>query len=238
MGMVHGPNMVTDGLKFYLDAGNVRSYPGSGSTWYDLGDRDYNVTAVGSPTHSSNNGGYFAFDGTNDYFYTNSTPVSTWPAEIYSLHIWFRVDHTNAYENIYSQFMNNYRIGNPFIDMGSSGQMRIMEFRIQQNIASNTHYWYTANGIITADVWQCITVVRPSIGINDSNLNFYQNGQEVSLTATTGSFGTSWTRPTSIGGADGNPALIDIAIVCQYNKALSAEEVLHNYNAHKSRFGL
>ena len=36
MSYKYGPSIVTDGLVFYVDAGNDKSYPGSGTTWSDL----------------------------------------------------------------------------------------------------------------------------------------------------------------------------------------------------------
>ena len=58
--------VVTDGLVFYVDAGNGSSYPGSGTTWSDLiGSNDGTLT--NGPTYDSGNGGSIVFDGTNDY---------------------------------------------------------------------------------------------------------------------------------------------------------------------------
>ena len=36
MAFRYSPRVVTDGLVFAVDAGNVKSYPGSGTVWYDL----------------------------------------------------------------------------------------------------------------------------------------------------------------------------------------------------------
>ena len=63
MSYANGPRIVTDGLVLHLDAANRKSYPGSGSTWYDLSGNNY---------HGSINGATFAdntfnFDGTDDY---------------------------------------------------------------------------------------------------------------------------------------------------------------------------
>ena len=59
-----GPNIVTNGLVLALDAASERSYPGSGTTWYDLSGQGAHAEAVNMPTYNSN--GYFEFDGTND----------------------------------------------------------------------------------------------------------------------------------------------------------------------------
>ena len=74
MGIVHHPNMVTDGLVACWDAANRRSYPATGTTWTDLvGDADGSL--VNSPVFDPENLGSIAFDGTNDYV---KTPNLIW----------------------------------------------------------------------------------------------------------------------------------------------------------------
>lgn len=44
MGFYRGPNIVRDGLIVHYDAASKKSYPGTGTTWYDLSGNGYNVT--------------------------------------------------------------------------------------------------------------------------------------------------------------------------------------------------
>ena len=44
-----GNNIQTEGLVFYVDASINKSYPGSGTTWFDLKDNN-NGTLSSSPT--------------------------------------------------------------------------------------------------------------------------------------------------------------------------------------------
>jgi len=64
-----GPKIVEDGLIFYLDAANPRSYDGAGTTWTDLTTDKANGTLVNMTSSNliEENGGVFTFDGTNDY---------------------------------------------------------------------------------------------------------------------------------------------------------------------------
>ena len=55
----------SEGLSLLLDAANVKSYPGSGTSWFDLSGNSNTGTLTNGPTYNSD--GYFAFDGTNDY---------------------------------------------------------------------------------------------------------------------------------------------------------------------------
>lgn len=66
MAVASGPNVVEDGLVLALDAGNTKSYPGSGTTWTDLIGNN-NGTLTNGPTFDRGNGGAIVFDGTNDY---------------------------------------------------------------------------------------------------------------------------------------------------------------------------
>ena len=74
MSYSNGPKIVTSGLVMYWDAANKKSYPGSGTTIYDLCGT-YDGTLVNGPTFSNTNGGVIVFDGVDDYIY-NYTPVS------------------------------------------------------------------------------------------------------------------------------------------------------------------
>lgn len=56
MALAHSPKIVTDGLVLCLDAGNVKSYPGSGTVWNDLSGNDNNGTLVNGVGYSGTNG--------------------------------------------------------------------------------------------------------------------------------------------------------------------------------------
>ena len=77
MGLAHSPSIITDGLKVCFDAANPKSYPGSGTTWYDLSGNDNHGTLLNSPTFSSDKGGCFIFDGTNDRISFTSVATKT-----------------------------------------------------------------------------------------------------------------------------------------------------------------
>ena len=85
---VHGgPDIVTDGLKVCLDAADLNSYPGSGTTWYDLSGNGYNGTMTNGPTFDSDGGGCLSFTaGSTHYVDVTSPPgLKTYS----SMCIWF-----------------------------------------------------------------------------------------------------------------------------------------------------
>ena len=72
MAFAHSPKIVTDGLVLALDAGNTKSYPGSGTTWYDLSGNGNNHTITNSPTFSN---GEFTINETQSFTY-NTMPTT------------------------------------------------------------------------------------------------------------------------------------------------------------------
>jgi hypothetical protein len=92
MGISTGPRASNDGLVFYIDLGNKRSYSGAGITIYDLVTGGIAGTIINGPTYDVANNGGISFDGTNDHALfgrrddlqgTNIT-LSVW-AKFYSL---------------------------------------------------------------------------------------------------------------------------------------------------------
>jgi|TARA_R110000765_G_scaffold68479_1_gene132338 hypothetical protein len=75
MGFARGPRIITEGLVLALDAASQRSYPGTGTTWYDLSGNNNDFTLDGSGI-TWNSSGYFSLaDGgmTNNNNLTDST---------------------------------------------------------------------------------------------------------------------------------------------------------------------
>ena len=67
MSLSHLPKIVTNGLVLCLDASDIKSYPKSGTTWFDRSGNGNNGTLVNGVGYSSGNGGVLAFDGVDDY---------------------------------------------------------------------------------------------------------------------------------------------------------------------------
>jgi hypothetical protein len=67
MALAHSPSIVTNGLVLCVDAGNPRSYSGSGTQWNDATSSGFNFTLTNGPVYSSSNLGSFTFDGVNDF---------------------------------------------------------------------------------------------------------------------------------------------------------------------------
>ena len=93
--------IVTNGLKLYLDAAQLRSYPTTGVTWTDVSGNTNNGTLnnFGTP-YSSTGGGSINFDGTNDYVNCGNASSLDITGNTLTLSAWVRADIITSYRTI------------------------------------------------------------------------------------------------------------------------------------------
>jgi hypothetical protein len=102
MALAHSPSIVTNGLILCLDAANPRSYPGTGTIWYDASGKDNHHTIIGAPTFSN---GRFTLNGTTQGFnrlstingVTTNCTVVLWYASTDTTELWARGNQNNSY---------------------------------------------------------------------------------------------------------------------------------------------
>lgn len=102
LGSYAGPEIADSGLILALDAGNTKSYPGSGSTWYDLSGKGNDHTVTGSPTFSN---GRFTLNGSTQGFTktsaltgaTSTCTVVIWYSTSDTMELWVRGNQNNNY---------------------------------------------------------------------------------------------------------------------------------------------
>lgn len=209
-------SIVTAGLVVNLDAGNPASYPGSGTTWTDLSGNNNNGTLTNGPTFNSANGSSIVFDGVDD----NCNFVFTWPS-VFTFNLW--IYPISAF-------------GGSFPRVISTGNADYFEFAINSSRQISYFFpatsWVSNFATLTANQWSNISFIN-----NNGTSNTYVNGALVHTGAS--STATSGTTLYLANRYTGNEASnISIASFSIYNQALSASEILQNYNAQKSRFGL
>jgi hypothetical protein len=230
MSFAHSPKIVTDGLVLSLDAGNTKSYPGSGTAWFDKSGYGNNGTLTNGPTFSSDNLGSIVFDGVDDYTLINKTFMADAPSGTFD--IWFNLTTTSgaAYSTV-----SNILIGKPSTPDNSFG-FAAGSGNLKLRLGNVTNLTSTVS--INTGTWQSAHAVWDSTG-----MSIYQNGVLVANTVVSGLtwFGGS-TYDTVLGrnfiGSSNGSFTGKIASTKVYNRALSAAEVQQNYNALKGRFGL
>lgn len=222
---VYESQIVSDGLLLRLDAGETLSYPGSGTTWYDIAGTQQNMTLVNSPTFVSAAISYFDFNGINQY--ATGTGITV-PTTAYTKSVWVWID---AYgdNNIVSGFNG---VGGHFLFMGSAIYNKVFVGHHNQGVAFTT---YGSTATISLNTWYNITVTFNTT----SGFKIYINGQlDSSHNMTLAHLGSETTNLSSYSNAGGNYLNGRISKVYTYNRPLTSSEVLQNYNADKSLYGL
>ena len=217
-----GPNIVSDGLVLYLDAGSPNSYrPDFGTTWKDMSGFNNSGSLINGPTYSSANGGSIVFDGTNDYVIGSLSSSSNW-----TMCIWYLSTDITSKIVYYPFACTTGGNGLGFGGFFSADTQNKWYFFDGTTVFSNI------NTSIVINTWYNLVVTKTS-----TSYSLYTNGN-LSLSAT--GVDLSCTQYTLGNRGDGQSFFVrgNIANALMYNKAISATEVLQNYNAQKSRFGL
>jgi hypothetical protein len=213
--------IVQSGLVLNLDAGNPYSYAGAGTTWYDVSGNGYNGILTNGPTYSSVNGGIINLDGVDDY---SISTVASIPASS-TVAIWIK---SSAYSG------NKIPISIDGDSYGSGPNIYFSESKINWNTGDGAANAFT-NSSYPDSNWHYIVVTNDS----STNAKLYIDGTLIG----TASYRSTLSTVTSnfwIGKfhAGGYEIAASIGQVQLYNRALSAAEILQNYNAMKGRYGL
>ena len=226
-----GAPIVTNGLVFAVDANNIVSYPKSGTAWYNLTGSVASATLFNSPVFTLPNGGAIDFDGTDDFASTPSTTIPgdqtlcAWgvaegppnsPAGVITQH-----DYAST-ANFGINYVQNsgYRFGASigYTNGDREYDTKVTNYTVQEGV-----------------VWNVVLVYSSS----NNTIYWYVNGQldsTYALSATPKS--TNW--PIGLGRWDPSyPAYYFTGKIFNskiYNRALSASEILQNYQAEQYRF--
>ena len=232
MGLNHGTNIVKDGLVFSVDAANPRSYPRSGTTYFDLKNNN-NGTFSSTPTFDPSQGqGVIDFDGTDVInFGTDVFTNYLSGATQFTFGYWCKKD-TSGSDMMAGSWQHSGRDG-MFIQWYTNGTIY---FGISNGGSNNNTV-----SLSWADRYFYLVGVFDGSLANNSRGKIYVDGVLTSFAAATNI--TSFTTDASelqIGSLQNYSSYSDgkIGPVHLYNRALSAQEVKQNYNALKGRFGL
>ena len=219
MGSFVGPDIVDDGLVFAIDAGSTRSYPGSGITTTSLVGSNTG-TLLNGVAYVSGNGGSWDFDGVDD----NINTTFALPAGDRSMEFWV------YYNTLTSTGGNGYSLTGVQQTGGKYLYSGIQSNGSGYSYAGDTGGAY--NYTFSAATWYHVATVMDS-----GTTRHYVNGAQVATRTYTSSLAST---TTVMIGAINNQHEVDglIPMTRMYNKTLTAAEVLQNYNAQKSRFGL
>jgi len=255
MATKYSPRIVTNGLVLCLDAGNSRSYPGTGTTWYDLsGFRHIGANLVHAPVfvdrvppHPSSAGGlerYFTFDGANDYvnlgtqaqaagayLFEDSGVANTTGPPPFTMEFFVRrsssASGTDCLLRVDDWSRTNLQMSDSLIShaIGYGGT----QDTVNHSITITDGIWY-----YIAFTW--IKLTTQQIYVNGV-LGSQGTPSQSSFAGTTGDGGGA-----NLFRGHTNPYQNffngDLAVYRLYNRVLTATEITQNYTALKGRFGL
>jgi hypothetical protein len=237
------PNIVTDGLVLYLDAANTKSYPGSGTTWFDISGNNNHVTLYNGAAYSN---GIITLDGTNDYISSvNNLDLSNTNAVTILFYI-KATTYGTAVKILYELSTNFNSRADSFVAAFSDDSVG-QNFEILASVKGNVNYSIASyNKTMLNDLMWHQHVIQHDTSQTTTEVLMYGNGQPGPIVQNpvtgyngnnTNNFGN---QPFYIGSRAGTSlfAPMSIGSIQIYNRALSLIEIQQNYNSTKTRFGI
>jgi hypothetical protein len=239
MSVYGGPDIVENELVLYLDAANRRSYAGSGTSWIDMSGNGNTGTLTNGPTFDSANGGVINFDGVNDFasfgtglnFNYDNFTAAVWAKSPTndSGSVGFPIHVTNLIGKGDWNTTASWRIG-----YRSSGALPATQISFTYGIS-----WASSNVAINVNTYD-LSQWNYFVGVATPTQQFiYLNGV-LRGTLNTSKVDVSNTFDLQIARSSYTSRFFsgNISNASIYNRALTTAEVLQNFNATRSRFGV
>ena len=222
------PSIITTGALLYVDAGQTSSYPGTGTTWTDLSSNTNNATLVGSPPFTSaGTASYFTFNGLGSNY--ASTTASKFNTTYTGKTVFFVARMTAVLAGAFRCLFgtnSGTRNFNTYIYSPSSGVYQI-------HYSAGGSGGFSNNLSLTTNQWFTGAVTHTTGGL----VSYYFNGQAAGTNT-----GITFAQYAANGGEyialGDNYWYGDLPVVAVYGRALTAEEMLQNHNAVKTRYGI
>lgn len=221
MALGHNPSIVTTGLVMCVDAANLRSYAGAGTTWTNVINETINCTLNNGPTYTSGTSGYFTFDGVDDYGQTTAQVLSGGVNTPFTLEAVAMTTTASNWQTV----------------LGTGGTYRQIGF------LNGNFYWggnggggntFVNGGVISANSWYHLIFTFDGT----TGYGYLNNVQ------TTGSIGSNGgtigvnTLSTYAPNTAAERLTGRIALARVYNIALTSAQVAQNFNAIRGRYGI
>jgi len=227
-------------LVLCLDAANKRSYPGSGTTWFDLSGNGNNGTLVNGVGFNGDNGGGLVFDGLNDTVSIGQILNIMFSNDSFTICLWVKpnqLSHPYTYFQVGGGSYSNFPNVSKGVSIGVAGDSQFFRAQITDGFV-NRRIGISNFGFV-ANQWVSI-VYLVDRNLNDSEL--FKNGFKLSNTNLS-TFGSSTTSTSAnigldVEGSNFGPANITVSNCHIYNRALSAQEIRQNFNALRGRYGI
>jgi hypothetical protein len=235
MSVYSGPDIVDDGLVLCLDSANPKSYPGTGSTWYDVSGngRNFSIDATFATWNSqgyfsvnTKNGAVFNGPASNSFEFSSAnehTVISwaEWTTQTNSIYFNWSASPTVGSDTraIYTHFP--YTGTNFYYDVSGccTATQRISSATASSNFQNN----------VNMATWRTRTNQTP-------NRQFFENLTSIVDSGTNSTSTVTWNLTTPVGlCSNWNGRIYNLYV---YNRALTDQEIQQNFNALRGRFGI
>jgi len=240
--MNFNPKIVTDGLVLCFDAGDKKSYPGSGNTIYNRADKSTYPSVIltgDTSNYGSIGNGYVTLGGSGNtdssgVYLNGSGDLSSTTNSDFTTSGWMY--RFSGYSNREHEIMTYRRTWQRLDFAVTDSNMYFRQRRVESPYDINDTTTSVTN---VRDVWDYYSVVKTS-----NQISFFKNGSLLATNsytftetiATTNNFsiGLSWSDDDYLGlTLNGR-----IGPTHHYNRALTSEEIAQNFNAMRGRFGV
>ena len=236
---VSGPGRVIDnGLVLYLDASNNKSIVSGSNTWFDVSRNSGTGSLINGPTFNGDNGGGIVFDGVNDYVSATNS-ISSRP---FSFDVWIFFSSLAGWHTVVGQDTAQATNLGRFYFQKTHNTLNVSPrvnntFGISMVTDANVEIFCYDPAVVTTSVWY-----NYCISVSATALTLFKNGQQVNTVSNSANLASA-NGNISIGAGYYANSLVDfvngrVSSLKIYNRALSASEILQNYNLEKKRFGL
>lgn len=228
-----GPDIIQNGLVLALDASDRNSYPTTGTSWFDLSGNGNTGTLTNGPTFNTGSLGNIVFDGVDDYTnlgtsinfsdYINGFTIGFWVKILNTAQTsryLFSKRNTAGTDNQFS-IVYGY-VANTFELYGGASGGASQNIRTNSQISVNDTNWH----------FLYYTVGTTTTGYLDGIIRFTNTYPSLTFISSTNN---NLLSTFNAAGFYGN---LSIANMVLYNRILSASEILQNYNATRTKFGL
>lgn len=216
--------IVTAGLEWYVDAGNVKSNTGAGSTWYDLSRYGRHQGLYGGATFTTVNGvkcvdctveGRYTVDNGTTYTLTNGHTLIAWARPLADSQV-------STWRTLWRTQVDDH----PLLIQDASNAIGYYD----NNGAGFQSYGINLGTIGKENTWTMFSLVG-----SGSTTTLYIDNLAYSGTV---NYNAGGLTHDAFGAAAGSQSFGYVAIGMIYSRALTTAEISRNFMAFRSRFGL
>lgn len=231
MGFNLNTDIVREGITFNVDSTNIKSYPGSGSTWFDLSENRINLTLSGTLNYTTLGGiNCFRFNSSMFWSSTQADAQKTDYRYGTTIEMWLYNESKGARRTVFEKAGNTYQSYEQEIAYTWETDNQISCYRAYND------YDYGSSGVLNNNAWNhVILVLLPHLSSGQWYLNgvasggYVQRGRQLPPQAGQIRIGTGYAGTCDNGG---------VAVVRTYRRMFDLEDVQQNFNATRRRFGV